>query len=186
MRRLLERLLRGKNYLHNVIIGDNSIIDNLSTIGEYTYIGRNCLVSKSSIGRYCSIGNNVSIGPGEHKIDVVSTSSYIYEDRVNWYNALTEKKVIIGNDVWIGTDSIIKRGVVIGDGAVVGANSFVNRDVPDFAVVVGSPAKIVRYRLNNELIKKIKEAKWWNLPLEDARKFCIEFEKTYNINSYYL
>lgn len=124
-------------------------IDSNCNIGSYTYIGLYSNISKATIGNYCSIGNNVVIGAGEHDINTISTSAHLYEGE-NWYDELTQKDVNIKNDVWIGTQAIIRRGVTIGDGAVIGANSFVNNDVPDFAVVVGSPAKII----NIDLMKK--------------------------------
>lgn len=148
-----------------VTIMPDSHVSRDSAIGEYTYIGHRCSITKSIIGRFCSIADNVTIGPGEHKLDRVSSSSLFYKDQ---YRCLTEKDCVIGNDVWIGVDSIIRRGCVIGDGAIIGANSFVNHDVPDFAVVAGSPAKIIRYRFPEEKIKTIKESKWWNYSLPEA------------------
>lgn len=143
-------------------------IDSNSIIGKYTYIGERCTITRAIIGRYCSIGNNVSIGPGEHDVDLVSTSSYLYCGGV-WYDKLTEKPVVIGNDVWIGTDSIVRRGVTVGDGAVIGANTFVNKDVPPFAIVAGNPAKIIKYRFSQKKIEYIIQSKWWLLDLELAR-----------------
>ncbi len=138
-----------------------------SIVGDYTYIGFNCFVTKAEIGRYCSIANNVSIGLGEHDLNRVSTSSYFYD---NAYEKLTEKKCIVGNDVWIGVDSIIRRGVNVGNGAVIGANSFVNEDVPDFAIVAGNPAKVIKYRFTPEQVQKINNSKWWLLSLTEAKK----------------
>jgi len=137
-----------------------------SIIGDYTYVGYNSYITKSVIGRYCSIANNISIGIGEHDLSKISTSSLFYE---NTYEALTEKDCIIGNDVWIGVDSIIRRGVHIGDGVVIGANSFVNCDVPDFAIVAGNPARLIRYRFSLEQINYIKASSWWDFEYEEAK-----------------
>ncbi len=155
-------------------IGENStvskpcFIDENCQIGSYTYIGKYCCITKATIGNYCSIGDFVTIGPGEHKTDRISTSGFFAE--INNYDELTEKDCIIGNDVWVGVSSIIKRGVTIGNGAIVGANSFVNKDVPPYAVVAGSPAKIIRYRFDEEKIKKILDSKWWNENLDKAKE----------------
>jgi virginiamycin A acetyltransferase len=154
-----------------IMYGSNVSTD--SVIGDYTYIGFNCFVTKAEIGRYCSIANNISIGLGEHDLNQISTSSYFYD---NAYQKLTEKKCTIGNDVWIGVDSIIRRGVTIGNGAVIGANSFVNQDVPDFAIVAGNPAKIIKYRFNTEQIEKINKSKWWQLNLIEAKKVISEIQ----------
>ena len=83
---------------------------------------------------------------------------------------MTEKSCIIKNDVWIGVDSVIRRGVTIGNGAVVGANSFVNKDVPDFAVVGGSPARILKYRFDEPLRRKILASEYWLYAPDEAKK----------------
>ncbi|MBC7388459.1 MAG: CatB-related O-acetyltransferase [Opitutaceae bacterium] len=148
-----------------VTVMPGSFVSEDSKIGDYAYVGFNCFISKSNIGRYCSIANNVSIGNGEHLIDNISTSGFFYNDP---YTILTKDDCNIGNDVWIGVDSIIRRGVTIGNGAIIGANSFVNKNVPDFAIVAGSPAKLIRYRFPEEKIEIIKEHSWWDLELDEA------------------
>lgn len=150
----------------NVIISKNTAIDAKSSIGNFTYIGKNCNITKADIGRYCSIANNVSIGQGEHDLARISTSSIFYNSS---YEKLTQEDCVIGNDVWIGTDTVILRGVKIGDGAVIGANSVVTKDVPSFAIVVGSPAKIIRYRFDEETQEKVISSKWWDNELEGGK-----------------
>lgn len=155
----------------NIEIGKNTFIDQNCNIGSYTYIGKNCNITKANIGRYCSIANNVSIGQGEHDLTKISTSSVFYDSS---YEELTKKECVIGNDVWIGTDSVILRDVKVGDGAVIGANSVVTKDIPSFAIVAGSPAKIIRYRFETKMIDKIINSKWWDNDLKEAKK---ELEK---------
>jgi len=77
---------------------------------------------------------------------------------------------IIGNDVWIGAQAIIKEGVKIGNGAVIGANSFVNKDVEPFSIVVGSPAKHIKYRFSDNVVKEIEESEYWNKEPHEARR----------------
>lgn len=151
----------------NINIAERTYIDGNCRIGSYTYIGKNCNLTKVDIGRYCSIANNVSIGQGEHQLNDVSTSSFFYQ---NSYETLTREACTIGNDVWIGSDAVILRGVYIGHGAVVGANAVVTRDVEPFSIVVGSPAKHVRYRLNDQMRSKILISKWWDHDFETAKK----------------
>jgi len=88
----------------------------------------------------------------------------------DYHNILTSKACVIESDVWIGVGSIIRRGVTVGIGAVIGANSFVNKDVPPFAIVAGSPARIIRYRFDQNKINEILKSKWWELELEDAKE----------------
>jgi virginiamycin A acetyltransferase len=152
--------------IKNVEVLEGTRISQDSQIGEFTYIGKNCSITKATIGRYCSIADNVTIGAGEHYLDRVSTSSLFYDSP---YDELTQRDCIIGNDVWIGVDSIIRRGVKIGNGAVIGANSFVNVNVPDFAIVVGSPSKILKYRFNQHEVSLINNSQWWAFSHDEAR-----------------
>ena len=157
----------------NVSIMKNCEIDSLSSIGKYTYVGNNCNVTKANIGNYCSIANNVSIGPGEHNLSKISSNSVFYN---NEYESLTKLNCTINNDVWIGVDSIILRGVTVGNGAINRANSVVTKDIPEFAIAVGSPAKIIKYRFENSKIDQILQSKWWESDFDDAQKIMEDIE----------
>ncbi len=143
-------------------------------IGDYTYINKFCLIDKnvSSIGKFCSIAYNTRIGLGGHPVDWLSTHPFAYhknygfvtEDR-SWSDESEE--TIIGNDVWIGANSTILAGIKVGDGAIIGAHSLVNKDVEPYSIMVGSPARCIRYRHSDEIIKRLKEIKWWDMPKED-------------------
>lgn len=115
------------------------------------------------MGNYCSIGPSVLIGNMEHDVNDYSTSPRLS-------NCGRDDEVVLGNDVWIGAQSFVRIGVKIGDGAVVGAQSFVNKDVPPYAIVVGTPAKILRYRFDEETIRKIQETKYWDKKPEEAKR----------------
>jgi len=146
-------------------VENHCIVDAQTTIGKYTFIGPYTTITKTNIGNYCSIASFVKIGHGEHDLTRISTSTRFYRSA---YEDLTEKPCIIGNDVWIGTDAIILRGVTIGDGAVIGANAVVTKNVPPFAIVVGAPAKIIKYRFPKEKIKEISASHWWEFDKTDA------------------
>ena len=83
---------------------------------------------------------------------------------------INDKGIFIANDVWIGRRAMLKRGINIGNVAVVGAGSIVTKNVPDYAVVGGNPAKIIKYRFHENIIERLLEVKWWNLPLEELSK----------------
>lgn len=122
------------------------------------------------IGKYCSIAYNVNfiLDDGFHGLSPVSSYPFI--------NDLTEEKeladikksfvrkkgITIGNDVWIGMNAIILPGVNIGNGAVIGAGSVVSKDVPDYAIVGGVPAKILKMKYSEDEVKKFLKIAWWN------------------------
>ena len=92
--------------------------------------------------------------------------AYFYE---NAYDKLTEKECIIEHDVWIGANAIVLRGVRVGTGSVIGAGAVVTKDVPEFAVVVGVPAKIIKFRFDIEKQKVILLSKWWEKNKDEAK-----------------
>ncbi len=157
---------------NDITVLNGSYICSESKVESYTFIGFNTLISKTQIGRYNSIASNVNIGHGEHPTNLVSTSTLFINDA---YNTLTSKECIIENDVWIGVGSVIRRGVRVGNGAIVGANSYVNKDVPPFAIVVGSPAKIIRYRFDEKKIQKILDLRWWEYDFKEALNIINDF-----------
>lgn len=178
----------GNSFLsQQTIVGDNSRIEesilsdyckiernNLvrqSFIGKYSYTGEFTKIFDTSIGKFVSIGWNVSIGAHEHIYTRISTHSFIYQDFNKRFNLLDKaiddsgeenRQTEIGNDVWIGCHAIIKRGVCIGYGAIIGSGSVVTKDVPPYAIVVGTPAHIIKYRFSEEIIEKLLEIEWWN------------------------
>ena len=158
---------------HGCNIRENTEVSIDCTIGNNTYIGRNCSLTKASVGHYCSIANNVSIGQGEHDLYKISTSSIFYDDS---YGELTKRECIIGNDVWIGVGVTVLRGVKIGNGAVIGANCVVTKNIPPYAVVVGVPGKIIKYRFPQEKISKIDQSKWWKESVSKAKTIIKEMD----------
>ncbi len=156
------------------------------TVGRCTYCGKNVQVfdSRTKIGSFCSIADNINIGLSMHPLNYLTTSPFMYVDLLGYNDKCREiyvEPVEIGNDVWIGSNVSIMMGVKIGDGAVIGAHAFVNKDVPPYAVMGGGPAKIIKYRFDENIISRLLELKWWDLddetikglPFKDP-KLCIE------------
>jgi acetyltransferase-like isoleucine patch superfamily enzyme len=76
----------------------------------------------------------------------------------------------IGSDVWLGDKVLVLTGVRIGDGAIIAANSLVNKDIPDYAIAGGVPAKVIRYRFPEEQRRALLEIAWWDWPEDEVRK----------------
>jgi virginiamycin A acetyltransferase len=146
-----------------VFLNGNVEIAKNVRIGKYTYINSGKLWNDIAIGRYCSIAYNVFIAPPDHPMHFLSTWDLFYKHAPYYTGEVDSKMTIIGNDVWIGANVVVRRGVRIGDGAVVGAGAVVAEDVPAFAVVGGVPAKIIKYRFNNGVISKLLCLKWWEM-----------------------
>lgn len=145
-------------------IADGVFVGDYACIGRHTYIQRGSEVLAARIGNFCSIGTNCHIGMFEHPIENISTSSRLYLRLLNdnvFYNDIPAP-TMIGNDVWIGSNSTILGGVTVGDGSVIAAGAVVTRDVPPYAVVGGVPAKIIKYRFEPEKVQKLLDIKWWN------------------------
>lgn len=128
------------------------------------------------IGKFCSVASNVTIFlGGNHRTDWVTTYpfGYIYNQEFGGEPSsetiYSNGNVLIGNDVWIGQNVIIMSGVTIGNGACVAAGSVVTRDVKDFEIVGGNPARVIRARFGEDVVSILGNLKWWDLPIETVR-----------------
>lgn len=136
-------------------------------VGALSYVrSASELLNVTQIGRFCSIGNAVVIGQERagHPLNWVSSHPFQYTGTSLQYAALG-KPAEIGHDVWIGREAMILEGVIVGTGAVIAARSVVTRDVPPYAVVAGTPARVLRYRHPPHVIESLLASAWWELPV---------------------
>lgn len=149
----------------NITVGSNTTINGPNT--EFY-----SLAFPIKIGNFCSIARGTNIQEHNHDTECITTYFVKYRVFNDKYgtDAVSKGAIEIGNDVWIGTGATILTGVKIGDGAVIAANAVVTNDVPPYAIAGGTPAKVLKYRFSEEIIKKLLEIKWWNWEIEKIKK----------------
>ena len=146
------------------------------TIGRYTY-AYECRLIHADIGAFCSIAPNVVIGGAAHPVDWVSSSPVFYKGKNVLHKNFSDnsfeefKRTTIGNDVWIGSNCLIKSGVTIGDGAIIGMGSVVTHDIPPYEVWAGNPAKCIKKRFSEDVIAELLESQWWEWSEEKLMEY---------------
>ncbi|WP_426955058.1 CatB-related O-acetyltransferase [Muricoccus radiodurans] len=147
------------------------------SIGAYTGIFGAHLWG-GHIGRYCSIAQEVRIGLSEHPTDWLSSSMIGYLPDVHGWAThrrsagqgfglrmgehVPRPAAMIGNDVWIGYGAFVRSGVTIGDGAIIGAGAIVVADIPPYAIAIGNPARVLRFRFREEIVERLLRCRWWD------------------------
>lgn len=162
--------------------------DSRIAVGDYTYFDNHISLAlftpndRIEIGKFCAIAQDVVIfGGGNHIMTRATTFPFQWlstdttpEER--YADAANIEKTTIGHDVWIGQAATVLSGVNIGTGAVIGARAVVAKDVLPYAIAVGNPAKVIRYRFQAETIKRLLSTAWWNWP---ATKIAANLELLY-------
>jgi len=168
-----------------------------SNCGAFSYM-HSAFGSGAEVGRYCSVAPHSRLIGNEHPLDRISTHPFACRDYyTDWmgrrfkvpsevppFEGTDRGPLIVKDDVWIGNATLIRRGITIGHGAVVAAGALVVKDVPPFAVVGGAPAKIIKYRFDEETIARILDVAWWRyhvrelagLDVTDIHGFLDELE----------
>lgn len=184
-----EPLIKENSRLRNVTfedyneIGIYNFIEN-SHFGSYSYTGQFCFIQNTILGKFVNIAAEVRIGPTNHPMERASLHHFTYRGRMygfdenddaEFFKARESRTTYIGHDTWMGHGAIILPGVKVGNGSVIGSGAIVTKDVPPYAIVVGVPAKIIRYRFSQDVIDKLEEIKWWDWDYEKLKEYYYDF-----------
>lgn len=169
--------------------GENLIADGCNfsgkiKLGYATTLGYNNFIHGDVvIGKYCQLGVDVAIFTKNHPVNYMST--YINKNLFNGElkKLRQENKIVIGNDVWVGHNVIVVGNVTIGNGAILAAGSVITKDVAPYTIVGGVPAKEIKKRFSDTIIKEIEELKWWDKNQTELEKLKPLFFKDFSNSS---
>ena len=144
---------------------------NHSSLGDYSYCVEHTQIAYATIGKFANIAAHVRIYASMHPHQRTSLHHFTY--RSSWYfegeaddaaffAGRAEQQIDIGHDTWIGHGAVIMPGVKIGHGAIIGSNAVVTKDVADFAIAVGVPAKPIRQRFPDAIADRLLALGWWD------------------------
>ncbi|MEO5806489.1 DapH/DapD/GlmU-related protein [Devosia sp.] len=142
-----------------------------STLGDYSYCVENTQIAYATIGKFANIAAHVRIYASMHPMQHASLHHFTYRsswyfegevDNAEFFDWRAEQRIHIGHDTWIGHGAVVMPGVRIGNGAVIGSNAVVTRDVADFAIAVGVPARTIKQRFSDVVAARVDALAWWD------------------------
>lgn len=175
--RLCDKLEGGRFFsqTHRKIISEYYDVN----VGRYSYgpsLDPGALPKGTIVGSYCSFGSELNVFRRNHPGDTLTQHPFFYNKHLGIVDEDTipldeDNPLTIGHDVWIGSRTTILPGCKrIGNGAIIGANSVVTKDIEDFSINGGNPAKMIKKRFSPEIEEVIQKSEWWKLSLPDLMK----------------
>ena len=155
-----------------------------SSLGDYSYCVSGTQIAYSTIGKFSNIAANVRIYASMHPVERASLHHFTYrsaqyfegeEDDAAFFEWRESTPISIGHDTWIGHGAVIMPGVTIGNGAIIGSNAVVTKDVADFAIAVGVPARTIKQRFSDDVAGRLDRLKWWDWSHEELRVALPDF-----------
>ncbi|MBV9457314.1 MAG: chloramphenicol acetyltransferase [Bradyrhizobium sp.] len=156
------------------------------TMGDYSYVVNDSQITYTTIGKFCSIAAMTRINPGNHPMHRATQAHFTYRasayfpgepDEAEFFAWREQHHVTIGHDVWIGHGAIILPGRSIGTGAVIASGAVVTKDVPDYTIVGGNPARPIRRRFPEEIAERLMQLAWWDWDHEALRLALPDFRQ---------
>lgn len=153
-------------------------------LGDYSYISNDSEIAYTAFGKFCSVAAMTRINPVNHPMQRASQSHFTYRasryfageaDEPEFFAWRRSHAVTIGHDAWIGHGAIVLPGRKVGVGAVVAAGAIVTKDVPDYAVVVGTPARVVKQRFPDDIAARLLDLAWWDWDHDRLRAALPDF-----------
>ena len=166
-----SKIIDGVELHGNIEIGKNTTINGKNT-------DLRASVNKVIIGNFCSIARNVTFQEYNH--DLTKLTTYMVRTNLEGKSfkedLISKGDIILGHDVWIGTQCVVLSGAKIGTGAVIAANSVVTGEIPPYAIAAGSPAKVIKYRFDDKTIDELLKFEWWNKTHAEVVKLFNDFK----------
>ena len=164
-------------------VGSGSTVSK-SSLGDYSYCVENTQIAYAEIGKFANIASHVRIYSSMHPMERASLHHFTYrsawyfegeEDDRGFFDWRAENGITIGHDTWIGHGAVIMPGVTIGNGAIIGSNAVLTKDVADFAIAVGVPARTIKQRFSDPVASRIDALRWWDWDHERLHRALPDF-----------
>jgi phosphonate metabolism protein (transferase hexapeptide repeat family) len=158
-------------------VGRGNFFEHVS-LGRFSYTGPYCILQNTQVGSFSNIAAMVRIGPTNHPMERATLHHFTYRrkmyafdeaDDEDFFEHRKKQLAYIGHDTWIGHGAIIMPGVRIGTGAIIGSGAVVTKNIDDYAIAVGVPAKTIKKRYSDVLIKQLLEIQWWDWSYETIK-----------------